>query len=277
MGNAQAPGRGREEPAPASPPDSPSMQGSPSPLSFGPQIPMAPMPKPEEFSLSERGAGRQAVGAPGPHAGWPAQPTLVPTSITWTHGGNHVEVEGSFDNWTTRQAMAKTEKDFTAVKLLHPGVYQYKFIVDGEWRYAPDQPAMYDEMGNVNNVVEVLEYLPDNLDSLSDFRTPPSPTHSYNNPPPMPDDYAKEPPALPPQLQLTLLNVPNLPEAPNLLPRPQHVVLNHVYQEKSRTSRGISVLGTTHRYKGKWVTCVVIKPSVHAAGWSSEATAMATG
>ena len=32
---------------------------------------------------------------------------------------------------------------------------QYKFIVDGEWKYAPDQPAMYDEMGNVNNVLEV--------------------------------------------------------------------------------------------------------------------------
>jgi hypothetical protein len=27
--------------------------------------------------------------------------------------------------------------------------------VDGEWKYAPDQPAMYDEMGNVNNVLEV--------------------------------------------------------------------------------------------------------------------------
>ena len=22
---------------------------------------------------------------------------------------------------------------------------QYKFIVDGDWKYAPDQPAMYDE------------------------------------------------------------------------------------------------------------------------------------
>ncbi len=26
---------------------------------------------------------------------------------------------------------------------------QYKFIVDGEWKYDPNQPAMFDEMGNV--------------------------------------------------------------------------------------------------------------------------------
>ncbi len=52
---------------------------------------------------------------------------------------------------------------------------QYKFVVDGEWKYAPDQPAMYDEGGNVNNVLEVQEYVPENLDSLSGFDPPPSP------------------------------------------------------------------------------------------------------
>lgn len=39
---------------------------------------------------------------------------------------------------------------------VHPAhVLQYKFIVDGEWKYDPNQPAMFDEMGNVNNVIEV--------------------------------------------------------------------------------------------------------------------------
>lgn len=41
-----------------------------------------------------------------------------------SHGGEHVEVEGSFDNWTTRQTMQRSGKDFTIVKLLPPGVYQ---------------------------------------------------------------------------------------------------------------------------------------------------------
>ena len=52
------------------------------------------------------------------------------------------------------------------------------------------QPAMYDEMGNVNNVLEVQEYFPDNLDSLSGFQAPPSPPSSYNQLLPQPDDYA---------------------------------------------------------------------------------------
>ncbi len=57
------------------------------------------------------------------------------------------------------------------------GLYlaQYKFIVDGEWKYAPDQPAMHDERGIINNVVEVQEYVPDHLDSLIGFEPPPSP------------------------------------------------------------------------------------------------------
>ncbi len=41
-----------------------------------------------------------------------------------SHGGNHVEVEGSFDNWSMRQPMQRSGKDFTIVKLLPPGVYQ---------------------------------------------------------------------------------------------------------------------------------------------------------
>jgi hypothetical protein len=52
---------------------------------------------------------------------------------------------------------------------------QYKFIVDGEWKYAPDQPAMHDERNIINNVVEVQEYVPDHLDSLIGFEPPPSP------------------------------------------------------------------------------------------------------
>ena len=47
-----------------------------------------------------------------------------PLCAAGSHGGNHVEVEGSFDNWTTRQPMQRSGKDFTIVKLLPPGVYQ---------------------------------------------------------------------------------------------------------------------------------------------------------
>lgn len=46
-----------------------------------------------------------------------------------------MEVEGSWDNWTSRLTLLKSGKDFTVVKLLMPGVYQFKFIVDGTWKY----------------------------------------------------------------------------------------------------------------------------------------------
>jgi 5'-AMP-activated protein kinase regulatory beta subunit len=192
-------------------------------------------------------------------AGWPAQPKLVPVVLAWSHGGAHVEVEGSWDNWTARQPLRHTGKDWTIIKLLPPGVYQYKFIVDGEWRYDFNQPAMHDEMANVNNVVEVQEYAPENLDNVSGFDPPPSPPSSYISAPPLPDDFAKEPPLAPPHLQLTLLNVPPA-EGSASLPRPQHVVLGHAYLQRGQGAAAL-VVGTTHRYRGKYVTSVLYKPS----------------
>jgi 5'-AMP-activated protein kinase regulatory beta subunit len=179
----------------------------------------------------------------------PEPTALVPVAVNWTQGGSVVEVEGSFDNWQSRQALHRSgNREFAIVKMLPPGVYQYKFIVDGEWKYAPDQPAMYDEMGNVNNVLEVQEYVPEILDSLDSFLAPSSPPESYNNALFSPEDFAKEPPACPPHLHLTLLNVPQIPDAPNLLPRPMHTVLNHIYNS-GPSGMGVQVMGTTHRYR----------------------------
>eukprot|EP00775_Hariotina_reticulata_P005140 gene5140-5380_t len=213
----------------------------------------------EPLSKHDDGTGQRLatefVGA----AGWPAQPKLVPVVIAWSHGGEHVEVEGSFDNWTTRQPLQRTGRDFTVIKLLPPGVYQYKFIVDGDWKYDPNQQAMYDEIGNINNVIEVQEYVPENLENVSGFDPPPSPPSSYNNPHPVTEDYTKEPPVMPPHLQLTLLNVPSTTDGAASLPRPQHVILNHIYMQRGQNVNAL-VVGTTHRYKGKYVTSVLYKP-----------------
>lgn len=181
-----------------------------------------------------------------------------------------MEVEGSFDNWTTRTVMHPNGKDFTVIKVMQPGVYQYKFIVDGAWKYAPEQPAMYDERGNVNNVVEVCAYTPENLENLSSFAPPSSPPHSYDCAPSAPDDFAKEPPAAPPQLHLTLMNVPPLSDAPNILPRPQHVVLNHIYSDRQRSGGrgGALIMGITHRYRSKYISLVMYAP---APGGASQA------
>jgi len=193
-------------------------------------------------------------------AGWAAQPKLVPTVILWAHGGDHVHLEGSFDNWTQRHLMQHSGKDFTLVKLLPPGIYQYKFIVDGQWRHDPNLPCMYDDQGNINNVLEVQEYVAENLESLSGFELPRSPDASYVNPSAVAEDFLKEPPAMPPQLQLSLLNVPPALDAIAALPRPQHVVLNHMYLQRTPTVTSAVVVGTTHRFKSKYVTTVLYLP-----------------
>ena len=221
-----------------------------------------PLPPPPLRSLSHRPSVEfQGV------AGWPAQPKLMPTVIVWTHGGQHVEVEGSFDNWSSRTALQRSGRDFTIMKLLPPGVYQYKFIVDGVWRYAPDQAAMYDEMGNINNVIEVHEFVPENLDGLEGFEPPPSPSTSYNRPTASPDDFARDAPQLPQHLHLTLLNVPPALDPTTSLPRPQHVILKHLYSQRQPSGsleKRALILGLTQRYKSKYITTVIYKPGYRA-------------
>ena len=54
---------------------------------------------------------------------------------------------------------------------------------------------------------------------------------------------------MPPHLQLTLLNVPPAMDATASLPRPQHVILNHLYIQRSSQNANALVVGTTHRYE----------------------------
>ena len=56
---------------------------------------------------------------------------------------------------------------------------------------------------------------------MAPHKRPACAARSYNMPLPTPEDYAKEPPAMPPHLQLTLLNVPPALDATASLPRPQ--------------------------------------------------------
>jgi len=245
-----------------------------SPLTYGPQPLMEPLMN-KAFTVTHAAARNKANQPPAQEfhgvPGWPQQGTLVPTVLIWSHGGESVEVEGSWDNWTSRLSLLKSGKDFTVVKLLMPGVYQFKFIVDGTWKYAPDQSAIFDEMGNVNNVVEVQEYVPENIESISSFDLPASPRSSYTNDRMVAEDFVKDPPLMPQHLNLTLLNVPQFVEAPAALPRPQHVILNHVYEthKTKLNNKDTHVLGMTYRYKSKYVTQVYYKSKGSAASASS--------
>lgn len=232
-----------------------------SPLMFTPQVPMVPIPKGDELRLGGYAQPQRVQQAYYETNLYGDSEKGVAIMITWSHGGVHVGVIGSWDNWQTRQPLQRSGRDFTLIKVLQPGVYQYKFWVDGQWRYAPDLPAVSDDTNNVNNVLDVQDYVPENLDSVAGFDPPRSPESSYNDPLPGPEDFAKEPPTVPPHLHLTLLNVPQQNETSSAsLPRPQHVILNHLYVEKEKTNRSVLVLGTTNRFRSKYVTTVLYKP-----------------
>lgn len=58
------------------------------------------------------------------------------TEFKWDFGGHSVYVTGAWDDWNMKVALSRTTPfDFTAVLSLPLGTFQYKFIVDGNWRY----------------------------------------------------------------------------------------------------------------------------------------------
>ncbi|CAJ2649394.1 unnamed protein product [Trifolium pratense] len=248
-----------------SPPTSP--RATHSPLIFTPQVPIVPLQRPDEMhhhSWSQTTSSGYQEHISTQHT--------IPTMITWTYGAKQILVQGSWDNWNSRTPLQRSGKDFAIMKVLPSGVYQYRFIVDGRFSYDPELPWSKDEVGNFYNILDLKDYVPDDIGSISGFEPPQSPTSSYDNLPPSSEDYAKEPPLVPPHFAMTLLNVPttNMEIEPPL-PRPQHGVLNHLYMQKessmsstsstgSKSSPSVVALGTTHRYQAKYVTVVLYKP-----------------
>lgn len=235
-----------------SPPESPGR--SRSPLMFAPQVPVAPLQRPCDAPpvFSQYWMNDPYVVSDAPRE------KEIPVLIKWNYGGNSVLVEGSWDNWSSRKTLQRTGKDHSILIVLPSGVYQYRFIVDGRWRYVPELPSVPNDMGDFNNIVEVNEYVPDDLQSVSEFESPPSPDSSYAQTYPVDEDFAKEPPSVPPHLQLTVLGAPKPDEA---FVKPQHVVLNHLFIEKGWSSQSLLPLGYTHRFQSKYVTVVLYKPA----------------
>lgn len=86
---------------------------------------------------------------------------LVNIMFTWNLGGSEAFLIGSFTKWSERLEMNKIGgNEFTLLKTLERGIHQYKFIVDGNWRFASDQPTMRDKEGNINNFIDTTHYAP---------------------------------------------------------------------------------------------------------------------
>jgi 5'-AMP-activated protein kinase regulatory beta subunit len=88
------------------------------------------------------------------------QAQIVPTVFTWSHGGRQVYITGTFNGWQEQIPMHRSGHDFTYIHNLTKGKHVYKFIVDDQWRFAPDQPTVADIEGNINNFIDVSDFVP---------------------------------------------------------------------------------------------------------------------
>jgi 5'-AMP-activated protein kinase regulatory beta subunit len=177
-----------------------------------------------------QGGGALAPGAPALDA---AGGSFIPTVFRWEHGGAAVYITGAFNNWSNRVPMHRSGNDFVYIASLPRGKHAYKFIVDDEWRFAPDQPTVPDGAGNINNLIDLTAFRPDDDTAplpggLS--RKDSIPGAPYGHGVPDEDEFTKEPPLLPPQLRAIVLNAGSPdPWDPGQLPPPSHVTLNHLY------------------------------------------------
>jgi len=208
----------------------------------------------------------------------------VPTVFKWEHGGRRVYITGTFNGWSRQIPMHRSGNDFTYIHNLRRGKHAFKFIVDDEWRFAPDQPTVADIEGRINNFIDVSDFVPYTGDADFEERasagmplpigrdvakqageggsgaspnTDPEAALFSHNLPDL-DEYTKEPPPLPPHLRHIILNkAPQLTDTASL-PVPQHVALNHLYCTAIKDN--MMVLGITQRHKTKFVTTVYYSP-----------------
>jgi 5'-AMP-activated protein kinase regulatory beta subunit len=210
----------------------------------------------------------------------------VPTVFRWEHGGRQVYITGTFNGWSRQIPMHRSGNDFTYIHNLKRGKHAFKFIVDDEWRFAPDQPTVADIEGRINNFIDVTDFKPYTGDK--DFEKekaaaeygsriegepetdeteisvmggggkPDKDGEVFSHTMPDVDDYTKEPPPLPPHLRHIILNKPPQLQDTAALPVPQHVALNHLYCTAIKDN--MMVLGITQRYKTKFVTTVYYSP-----------------
>lgn len=124
---------------------------------------------------------------------------LINTSFKWTYGGNSVFVTGTFTNWKDHVPLQKVGNEFNTILRLAKGAYYYKFIVDGEWKFSPDDQTAPDEHGNINNFIDTTTIESVNKIIGSANELPKSSPHE-TKPTKSANPFTEEAPVLPPHL-----------------------------------------------------------------------------
>jgi len=183
----------------------------------------------------------------------------VPMVFRWEGGGEEVFLTGTFNQWAAKIPMVRSGNDFVHIHELSQSKHAYKFIVDDEWRFMPDQHTMADKGGNINNFVDLSDFKPkfENLMGLSAelLSSMSSKRHLdeslYGNRIPDINDYTKEPPQLPPHLKSIVLNYREGTV-------PLFVTLDHLHCTARKD--GLMVLGMSQRFRQKFFTVVYYSP-----------------
>lgn len=186
--------------------------------------------------------------------------SVVPTIFTWGLGGQDVHVTGAWDNWAVKVPLTRSGAEHVAVLSLPVGSYQYKFIVDGNWKHNPALSTETDQHGNLNNVVLVSPQYPeyDSNEPLSATGGPPSPIESYDFSMPAHEDYAVEPTLLPSLFKVA----PLTPDEVGVRsPNPSfYVALNHLFHVDPEDYHvPVKTVASINRYKAtKLITTVMV-------------------
>ena len=80
---------------------------------------------------------------------------LVEAKFIWKGQATEVFLLGSFDNWKTKTRMDPRKDAHTKTLYLPESIYEYKFIIDGNWMHDPTCKVISDKQGGFNNVITV--------------------------------------------------------------------------------------------------------------------------
>lgn len=83
------------------------------------------------------------------------QDPRIPILFEWNEGGNNVVLTGSFVKWQQFFQMTKTQNgSFELMLSLDPGVHQFKYVVDNQWRCSNQYFTKDDGSYNINNLID---------------------------------------------------------------------------------------------------------------------------
>ena len=102
----------------------------------------------------------------------------IPFLFQWKKNANKVYITGDFlDNWKSLVEMTKNPKTgfFEYLFYLNRQIYQFKFIVDGNWFYSDNYDIFKDNSNNINNILDTRNININNLlNESNNISIPPS-------------------------------------------------------------------------------------------------------